>query len=398
MMREPNRLPVAILAGCLALTGCSATVAGTPVVDPAAAPKPETGSYPTAPRTIGVVTQEEGLVLEGNRMAEVIPMVHEVEPAFHLRGRMTSGAPTVGDASVKRIFGDAANRAIGSSAEVQVVMGAGEEPPGAKPDFSVDWRGVSVAVIRMPDEEAAARAVGADLLAGEKDSSGKDSPKKLPAAIPGHERAVAYTQDFGQGLRPPTVAYLAHKRYVIGVYGDFSVEQIRTVFDRTTVGLDGFSPTSLGTLGRLRPDPEGVTRLTLAPERRDTGYSVPVRIGVLTQTDVSRSVKTFADAGVDVIGVGGSTVYRARDESGARHVADEFVAETKAAYKDVETETVKGVPGATCLTFRENEFAKTKNTYCVAPVGRYLGEFTSAQRVQAIQAIGAQYLILQSQK
>ena len=45
-----------LLAGAAA--GCSTTVPGTPVADPSAAPKPDTGSYATKPRTIDPMTEK----------------------------------------------------------------------------------------------------------------------------------------------------------------------------------------------------------------------------------------------------------------------------------------------------------------------------------------------------
>ncbi|WP_343953285.1 DUF7373 family lipoprotein [Tsukamurella spumae] len=387
----------AVLAACAVVAGCSTTVAGTPVADPSAVPKPETGSYATTARTIGAPSQADGVSLEGYRMVAAMPYLYDIDPALHFQGDVSVGSGKTGAASVKNIFGEAADKAIGGVVEVAAVVGAGSQQQGAKYDPKVEKREVTIAVLRTASDGVAASAVGSSLMAAQKDIFGKDEPAKVALSIPGYDKAIAYTQAY-EGAGRSTVAFLTYKQYVIGVYGDFSADQIRTYFDKQTKELDGFTPTPLDKVTSLKLDESGVATLTLAPSKGSGGYSLPTRQAVPRQTDVSRSVKTFADAGVDVIGSGGSTVYRARDAEGAKHVADEFIAETKGAYAGAESERVTGVPGSTCLTYATYEGSKDKRTYCVVPVGRYLAEVTTTQHDQATQAIGAAYLILAAQK
>lgn len=107
-------------------------------------------------------------------------------------------------------------------------------------------------------------------------------------------------------------------------------------------------------------------------------------------------MKTFADAGVDAVGNGGSTVYRAKDAQGAQHVVDEFTDENRKAFTKVEEDKATGVPGGRCLTFPIYDGATSKMTWCSVAVGRYVAEFSSSQRLQAVQGIGAAYLILKN--
>lgn len=389
-------MAAAVLAACTVVAGCSTTVAGTPVADPSAVPKPETGSYATTARTIGAPSQADGVSLEGYRMVAAMPYIYDIDPALHFQGDVSVGSGKTGTGSVKDIFGEAADKAIGS-VEVAAIVSAGDQQQGAKYDPKVKDRRVSIAVLRTASAAAAASAVDSSLMAPEKDVFGKDEPAKVALPIPGYDKAIAYTQSY-ESIGSSNVAYLAYKQYVIGVYGDFSADQIRTYFDKQTKELDGFTPTPLDKVTSLKLDESGLATLTLAPSKGSGGYSLPTRQAVLRQTDVSRSVKTFADAGVDAVGFGGSTVYRARDAAGAQHVADEFIAETKGAYAGAESERVTGVPGSTCLTYATYQGSKDKRTYCVAPVGRYLAEVDSTQHDQATQAIGAAYLILAAQK
>lgn len=383
------------LVACLVLAGCSSTVAGTPVVDPSGLPKPETGSFATTARTIGPTSQADGETLEGYRMAAVVPFIHDVDSTMHFRGDVKTGARDAVQQGVKNLFGQAAADALGAKPEAWVTVGAGDKPQGTKYDPKNKERGETVAVFRMAGAAEAASVVGPALRAIDKDTSGKDGPAKVRTAIPGYDSAVAYTQDIPYS-GTVTVAFLAYKQYVIGAYSDFSVDQIRDYFDRQTKALDGFQPTPLDKVSTLQRDPEGVAKLTLAPAKGDGGYALPARAAVLSQTDVARSVKTFADAGVDVVGMGGSTVYRAKDAQGAQHVVDEFSAENRATFPKNQESKVTGAPGATCLTYPPYEGASSTNTWCIVAVGRYVGEVATSQRQQAEQAIAAAYVILKS--
>lgn len=385
----------AALAAALLLAGCSSTVAGTPVADPSGVPKPETGSFATAARTIAPSTQGDGEALEGYRMAETVPYLYEIDRAMHFRGAVKTGSRETIQRAVKDLFGGAAADTLGVKAEVWVSVGAGDRAQGTKYDAKTKERGETVALFRTASPEDAAGVVGRGLLATDKDFSGKDGPAKVATKVPGYDAAVAYTQTY-ESVGTSTVAFLAYKQYVITAYGDLSGEMLRLYFDRQIKALDGFRPTASDKLTTLQRDAEGIARLTLAPSKGDGGYTLPARAAVLRQTDVARSVKTFADAGVDVVGQGGSTVYRAKDAEGARHVVAEFTDENRRAFTAVEEEKVTGAPGATCLTYATYEGSTSKVTWCAAVVGRYVAEFASNQRQQSVQGIGAAYMVLKN--
>jgi hypothetical protein len=393
---------VLVVGVSVVLAGCSTTVVGSPVADPSGLPKPEVGMFATAPRTISPITQGVGEMLEGHRMAAVMPYLYEMDPALHFRGQLAAGSAKGGASSVKNVFGDAADRQITPSAEIMATTGARDQQQGTRIDATTRFRSATISVVRMASPQAAAAAVNPALLADDPGLYGTPSPKKASISIPGYGAAVAYTQTY-EKVGTSTSAFLAHQRYVLAVTGDLNPEQIRTFFDKQIKGLEGFAPTAPDKVTTLPLDESGVAKLTLAPQTDSgsaagtAGYSLPPRTMQLRQTDVSRSVKTFADAGVDVIAAGGNTVYRARDAKGAQYIVDEFLAETRDAYPGVESETVKGVPGGTCLTFATYPGSTSKVTMCLAAVGRYVAEYSSGQRIQAVQATGAAYLILKKQ-
>ena len=70
--------------------------------------------------------------------------------------------------------------------------------------------------------------------------------------------------------------------------------------------------------------------------------------------------------------------------------------ENRKAFTKVEEQAVTGVPSATCLTYPIYESSNSKVTWCAVAVGRYTAEFSSSQRQQALQGIGAAYLVLKN--
>lgn len=332
---------------------------------------------------------------EGLRMAGTMPLLSDIEPALHFGGDLTAGTMQSGTRSIALTYGESAGKALVAT-EAGVTASARADSLGAKAEPGKPSRSAVVGVLRLPTPEAAAAAVSPGLLAGEEAVFGVKSPAKVPSAIPGYPAAVAYTQAWT--ATTSFVAFLAHRQFVIAVYSNWSPDQVKSYFDRQIKGLEGFVPTAADKFSTLPLDASGVAKLTLPSGGKFNGYSADANIVVRNQTDVTRSVKTFADAGVDVVASAGSSIYRARDAKGAQHVADEFRKETTETYPSSSSESVNGVPGGTCITYAGYEGATEKTTYCFVAVGRYLAEVSSKQRQQAIQALGASYLIIRSQQ
>ncbi|ADG80283.1 putative protein OS=Tsukamurella paurometabola (strain ATCC 8368 / DSM / CCUG 35730 /CIP 100753 / JCM 10117 / KCTC 9821 / NBRC 16120 / NCIMB 702349/ NCTC 13040) OX=521096 GN=Tpau_3705 PE=4 SV=1 [Tsukamurella paurometabola] len=383
---------VVALAG-LALAGCSTTVAGTAVEDPSAVPRPDTGTYPTTPRQVGPPSADMALALEGRRMAETAPRISDIDSAIRYGGsRFAAGRLIAGPSSVRSTFGPVADGAL-DRRELGFLMGASNVHSGGAVDPNVKNRAVTAGVFRMPDGAAAAAAVTPRL----RDKDSASTPDRNPVDIPGYSAAIAYTADYKlMNQDPSTVAFLAYKQYVIAVYGNWSPDQVRAYFDRQTKGLDGFTPTPLDKVAQLPMDEAGVAKYTLAPPQSDPTRdgSMPATVALLGQSDLIASKKDFDEAGVDVVGQGSNTVYRARDAAGATRLKDAFIAETNSAYGEKQPVTATGVPGSACLRLSPYPGSDSRFTYCVVAVGRYLAEVSAVQQNQAFQALGAGYLML----
>ncbi|KXO90180.1 hypothetical protein AXK57_08875 [Tsukamurella pulmonis] len=390
------RRTITALTGCLLLSGCAQTVEGSPTADSSAVPRPETGSFSTTARSLGAPTHASGQMLESLRMAETIPYLFDIDPALHLSGTVRAEGRAALPQMVRYMFGTAAGTAL-RDAEVGTAVSASNAVGGGMDDPTVALREVTVSVFRMASSDEASRAVGPGLLAAEDVPTGGAAPPKVVMSVPRYGNAVAYSQDF-RGGKNPTIALVAHDRYVIGVRGDLGVEQIRAYFDKQTAELDRFIPTPLEKVTTLALDRDGVAGLTVAPADGATSYAMSPRVAALQRTDVQRSVRAFADAGVDAVGVGAGTTSRAKDAPGAARLADALLAEYTETKPSMQRESVPGVPRGTCLTYRFKVGSDATRTTCVVPVGRHVAEFTDPQRGRAIQGIGAAYLILDGRR
>ncbi|MCS3778764.1 DUF7373 family lipoprotein [Tsukamurella ocularis] len=385
------RKPLCALGAAVLLAGCSTTVPGTPVADPSGVPKPDTGSYATAPRQLGSMTEKMQIAAEAFRMVEIIPLASEVDPALRYGGR-----PSVGriGTTVKSTFGDGVGVAV-TDMEVGAYISADDKAPGSDATSS---RSLITGVFRFKDESAARAAAANPVILSPDKGFASDAPTpKKPETIPGYSEATGYSKTIGDSSS--RVGVLASGRYVIVAWTNSSVDLIKKYFDLQVKSLVGFVPTPVDKFSTLPRKDEDLLRLTLveqSPTVFETTYSP--RGFAAFAADTTGAVGDFEATGVDRIANAGNVVYRARDAAGASKLADAFVAENTRFYPTSTSFTVRGVPGGRCLSYPQYTGSKDKRTYCVVPVGRYLAEVSDMQETRAKQALGASYLILRQAK
>lgn len=382
---------VSLVGAAVLLAGCSTTVPGSPVADPSGVPKPDTGSYATAPRQLGAMTEKMHIAAEAFRMVEIIPLASEVDPALRYGGR-----PSVGriESTVKMAFGDGVATAVGGM-EVGAYISADDKAPGSDAKSS---RSLITGLFRFKDEAAARAAVANPAVLSPDKAFGSETPRpKKAETVPGYSEATAYSKSAGDSTS--RVGLLASGRYVIGAWTNSSVDLIKKYFDLQVKSLAGFVPTPVDKFSTLTRADEDLLRYTLVEESPtvfETTYSP--RGFAPFASDTTGALADFAATGVDRIANADNVVYRARDAAGAAHLADRFIAENTRFYPGGESSTVRGVPGGRCRSFPQYTGSKDKRTYCVVPVGRYLAEVSDMQDARAKQALGASYLILQQAK
>ncbi|GAA4387795.1 DUF7373 family lipoprotein [Tsukamurella soli] len=373
---------------CLLLAGCSATVAGTPVADTSLPTHLDTGSFSTSKRVISAPSSTEAQVLESRRMLATVPVVGDIDPTMRY-----------GD-GVSMLVVDGLSDAFGSGVAAALhamQFGAEADFTDKAPDATGFGKGFGIAIVRMPTAAAAAQAVAApSVAAADGPSDGEASPAKIPVAIPGVAGAKAFSKTYAAGVGTTIVALLAHARFVIVVAAQSSADKVAAALTQEDRALDSFTATPDDKLTSLPPDSDGIRARTLAnqnPIDKDpTRYGWTTARGILAdQTEPAVARKDFADTGVDLVGLGENTVYRAKDGVAARELADRFIAEMKGYYPGGTTDSVDEVPGSECYNSKDQlgDFG-----YCVVPVGRYLAEYSAVQTEMAKEATAAAYLTL----
>ncbi|MGZ9827830.1 DUF7373 family lipoprotein [Tsukamurella ocularis] len=366
---------------------------GSPVADPSGVPKPDTGSYATAPRQLGAMTEKMYIAAEAFRMVEIIPLASEVDAALRYSGR-----PSVGriETTAKMAFGDGVGTAV-AGMEVGAYTSADDTAPGSTDTKSE--RSLVTGLFRFKDDAAARAAAGNPVIMSPDKVSGTAAPTaKTPETIPGYGDAKAYSTK--TEYSSSRVGVMASGRYVLAAWTSGSTDLIKKFFDLQVKALAGFVPTPVDKFATLTRADEDLLRYTLVEESPTVWESTfsPRAFAALSSTDTPGSFASFTATGVDRIANAGSVVYRARDAAGASKLADDFIAENTRFYPTSTTSTVRGVPGGRCLSYPQYTGSKDKRTYCVVTVGRYLAEVSDMQDARAKQALGASYLILRQAK
>jgi len=378
-------------AAALLVASCSST-SGTPIAAPSSALHLDVGQFPVTKRNIEApATPRAARPLEIQRMFTTMPIVTDVAPTMkYVAGVHNAIATTLADS-----FGAGIAQAVSA----------------AQFGISIDYRDklhtdgareFLVVLIRMPSADAANSAVTDPQVMGTDDPVlGSDAPKpKSALTISEQPTARAFTKTSGDSTS--TVALMAHDRFVFGVWTSLpdSTSSVGAYLTQQLKGLDGFAATPDDKLTALPPDSEdGVRALTLPFKSKDestifTDGWATVR-GYPSQTREPAQERTdLTDAGVDVIGLGASTTYRARDAAGASLLADRLIAAQSLEIPGGSNWTVTDIPNSKCYTARDTPTHGV--AHCVVPVGRYLAEYSSPQPANTRQAIAAAYLILRT--
>jgi len=379
-------------ATALLIAACNST-SGAPTAAPA--PHLDTGAFPTVKRAIAAPTTfRAARPLELQRMFTTMPVVTDI------------------DATMTSVAG--IHNAISTTLANSFGAGIAHAMSAAQFGISIDYRDnlttndaheFLVILTRMPSADAANAAVAdPQIMASDDPIMGEEPKPKSPLTIPGQPTARAFTKTGDKSTS--TVALMAHDRFVIGVWTSIpdSTSRVGEYLTQQLKGLDGFTATPDDKLTALPPDSEdGVRALTLPFQSPDDttiftdgwatvrGYPSQTRQPVQERTDLT-------DAGVDVIGLGASTTYRARDAAGASLLVDRLTAAQSLETPGGNTWTVADVPGSKCYTATDTTTQGSTRgvAHCAVPVGRYVAEYSSPQPAKTKQGIAAAYLILRT--
>jgi hypothetical protein len=367
----------------------TAPVAGS-TTSTAGPPAPDAGTpttFATTPRSLPPAPESdtEARLLEGRRLADAMPAPSLVEPRYLTGGPHTvplAGAPEL----ARWLVFDAPTPAVAQ--QRGMVTGFVSSRYTADGASSIE-----LGAFEFPDAAHAAAAVRP--LA---DSVRATYFTEQPAQLAGHPGAVGWT-GHNDGVGYQLQIFQAQGAVVLWVSTadrfqptDQAGRAVR-LLDAMVAAYSGFRATPAAELRRLPTDQDGLVAHTVP----NTGVDRSVRDGLYTaagelhfDTDPVTTRELFRRAGVDLVSLAATGVYRARDAAGAAIVRDGFVQEAQQQDAAAHPATVDGAPtGTSCLRYPTDP-----TYYCVSVDGRYAVDASSDSATLIGRLLTAQAVLL----
>ncbi|MEJ7648465.1 MAG: hypothetical protein WKF57_05340 [Nakamurella sp.] len=248
-----------------------------------------------------------------------------------------------------------------------------------------------LAVFVFPSAGAAQKAATGMANSSKGESDAVLKYPDLPGAI-GNQGAAGTTAFSGQ-------VFMASGQSLVYIYANGGISQkatvpgrMKTALTRQLATLKGYTPTPKNALMKQEFDPTGLYARTLPPETNLVVYGVYSRQGSLhTQADAVASATLLETAGVDVVSIGRSVLYRAKDAAGATTVRDAFYAQEVAMnsrYRDFDPGTTAGAPR--CL-----QDSVQSQYVCYATVDKVTIEYGSQSETDLKRSLETQVSLLQ---
>ncbi|MGW0248731.1 DUF7373 family lipoprotein [Nocardia goodfellowii] len=391
---------IAVGAACVLLAGvltaCSG-VAGTPTAGELDVRRLEVGPYPVDRHKYDQNSSGKGALLEGMRMADVVPPAVKVDSSLiYGRGNTVfTDSETAIDflANVSKPIVEKRKMIAGYAAS-----GADQPDPEGTTRPAEGTTAITTVVLRFPDEstaETAARELE-DADIGVSPDNRKLLSTKYPDAFLHWRPGVANVG-----------AFHAYKSFVISLFvarprAD-SADLISWVDKTLAVQLpvlDGFQPTPADKLDSLKVDPEGLLARVVVQDRKEhTPDAQKFAIYgpnnfIHDSDDEGRAAKLMEETGVDKTAhVSAGSVFRARDEAAAQRLVPGLITDAGDTFDPISAPD--DVPGAKCLKL--NSKGDTERDYkyrCYVPYKRFVGLVTSDKESDVRQKVAAQYALL----
>ncbi|WP_019200644.1 hypothetical protein [Tsukamurella sp. 1534] len=366
----------AVLAGCGTNVSGEATVAGSS--SPSAGPTVtvpaglDTGTYPTEPRTIPAATSDVSWVAEGNRMADALIQVNEVDPRMTIGGAALRSFPVLTGIQLNQRVPDATYKAF-SDNQMRVGMTTTRGDKLENPSVAV-----RIGLYRFDNPQNALKAVEAI----------RQATKAAPSVtVTGAQKVVA-----GEFKKGTVDSYLAEGEFVVNISGTGPTTEQATTFVNKAYELElpklrSFSPTPAAQVPTLTSDKYGLLARTLplgSDEQNPQLVSGYFGLdGLLHRiADITKGGR-YRDAGIDLVATANSVVYRTKDDQAATALAKSLAAE------DPAVAPIAALPSVTCGNDTDARLYR-----CYVPVGRYLGTVSDKSEGVAKQKGAAQFAIL----
>jgi len=396
-----NVMKIARLAAATAavslLAGCTTVTAGDATKDPSFKPGDaivsllNPGNYPAAPKPGPAMKPgaESGRLIDAERLGEFVVGPWEVDPSLISIGVDVTGVyldanglGSVEPGPMKQIAKDH-----------QLVNGFGS---GRGTVRGADHtNGLVILVLRFPTADLANDA--ARQFSAQAPTIDRASPnQQIP--IPGHPEAMAHQSTQFDGKFTVT-SYTPHGPYVIYQYAtsdtalDTATQLIAKSLDLQASRIDGFRPTDPAQFATMQTDPEGLLRRTVPTKEHKGNQGLWGPRGIVHyDDDPIQASAALTAAGVDVISVRGTHLYRAKDAAAATQLARKF-AEPDGTNPTEPGPTVPGLPAAKCQAI-DAAAVKARIFSCSATLDRWVYTASSLQPFDATQRMASQYLLL----
>ncbi|KXO98817.1 Uncharacterised protein (plasmid) [Tsukamurella tyrosinosolvens] len=354
----------------LLLTGCSTTVAGTPIGPSSTAARLDTGNYPTKPRTVVAKTDADAWQQEGWKVADAVVNPREIDPEI---STTATGSLPVFDTGY---FTTKNGQCILTRQNI-TDLGPGQVLTGfmARATSADKQKGLTIGLLRFRDDAAARRAV--QVL--EPVATGNCGTKAVRVEVSfAGAGMVAVAAAFTEGTTKPDTATQTRltaaaieaqvKNRVVYAPGQLVPGASRP---RVDMDIDGIVSRTIKTADPSYfglSDETGMFGGWMTPHTFELSMGATGRLGGLQL--VGRTILT--------------SVLRFKDEAAATAAANSVLL-------GGTPQSVPGVPDDNARCVPRDGFMA-----CVAQVGRHLTLVNQATDVQARQAISAAYLILKA--
>lgn len=358
---------VALIAGC----GTSDGNTTTPNIDVATL---DSGNFPTEPRAVEI-TSDTGNYLEAIRIAEVTPLVVDIDPRYshqRLRYRVDrrntpDSPPILYSISDEARFADLAEGFV-----------AGWQSNGERRPQLLLGREATLYNLRFGTAEQAEAA-----MARIADRQAADFPG-ASAAVDGFTNARSKWSVDKRYLD----TWLTQDTMLIGVHIEDPVSEpadpaplrefTRQALTTQLEMLRDYQPTAVAELGSLPADTDGLLGLTLPIEDEDRtagghdrSWVGPAHAALHPENHPAQVAAAFTDAGVDLVASAEARLYRAGDADGAVRLMAALTRLDADGY--LPAQAPPNMPGAQCYAVEGEPDSVLYPPFCYFAYGRIVG-------------------------
>ena len=330
------------------IAAVSVAVLAAGCADPA---KLDVGAFPTTTRAVpNQPSPQEATVLEGIRMAEAVADASQFDPLL-LYGWRADPIPDA--ASLAPLIGEAGKGVLDQHRWLAGYrVGFADRPQLADGTAPQVYVGLSITLLRFPDDEAAhAAAATLDL------TNWKDLAKTVAVPLPKHPDVVArYTPGNGTVIADTAIGpFVVHLMIdAPPAEAESHIGDLDPVVDAEHNLLQEFRPTPVEEIPTLPRDPDGLLSRMVSTDPTEHAL-VSEKFAVYGPTGAShfqppmfRKDRLYDKWGVDRLAVSGfQNLFRVRDHEAAREMLAEVSAE--ASDREHEIDADPNVPDERCF-------------------------------------------------